>query len=261
MGEHAASRAEKEAIRRQGLLNEDGDLATPFRRLKLVMDYWCALWFWPITDSGDLPSREEWWMEVGAVLEGNVVDITVQPGLDFQTPRSEPAREWAPKPQASFAAFEVQPGVTLIADPPRLHDKLGQLRISRLREHFPRVALVEEIAAAQRFMHWDLFFADILLVRGGFDLLLGNPPWIRVEWNELGVLGERNPVFGIRKISASDLAKLRADAFLQIAGLQDAWTEELQEAEGTQCFLNAAQNFPLLRGVQTNSYKCFKTLC
>jgi hypothetical protein len=36
--EHAASRAEKEAIRRQGLLNEDGDLATPFRRLKLVMD-------------------------------------------------------------------------------------------------------------------------------------------------------------------------------------------------------------------------------
>ena len=27
-------RREKEAIRRQGLFNEDGDLATPFRRLK-----------------------------------------------------------------------------------------------------------------------------------------------------------------------------------------------------------------------------------
>ena len=49
----------------QGLFNEDGDLATPFRRLKLVMDYWCALWFWPITQSADLPSREQWWMEVG----------------------------------------------------------------------------------------------------------------------------------------------------------------------------------------------------
>jgi len=33
------SRASKEAIRRQGLLNEDGDEATPYRRLKLVMDY------------------------------------------------------------------------------------------------------------------------------------------------------------------------------------------------------------------------------
>ena len=119
------------------MLNEDGDLATPFRRLKLVMDYWCALWFWPITDSANLPSREEWWMEVGAILEGNVVDITVQPGLDFQAARPEPAQELAPKAQASFAAFEAQPSLPMAADPPRLHDKLGQLRISRLREHFP----------------------------------------------------------------------------------------------------------------------------
>ena len=67
----------------QDLFNEDGDLATPFRRLKLVMDYWCALWFWPIQKSADLPSREQWWMEIGAVLEGNVVDLTPQPQFDF----------------------------------------------------------------------------------------------------------------------------------------------------------------------------------
>jgi hypothetical protein len=42
---------------------------------------------------------------------------------------------------------------------------------------------------------------------------LGNPPWLKVEWNEAGILGERNPVFAVRKISASDLAKLRAEAF------------------------------------------------
>src|SRR5262249_22168650 len=65
-------RRQKEAIRRQGLFNEDGDLATPCRRLKLAMDYWCALWFWPIQNSADLPTREQWWIEVGAVLEGNV---------------------------------------------------------------------------------------------------------------------------------------------------------------------------------------------
>ena len=45
------SRSEKDATRKRGLLNDDGDLATPYRRLKLVMDYWCALWFWPITGS------------------------------------------------------------------------------------------------------------------------------------------------------------------------------------------------------------------
>jgi hypothetical protein len=62
----------KEAIRKRGLFNDDGDLATPFRRLKLVMDYWCALWFWPIRGSSQLPagavvdeigaiSRAMWW--------------------------------------------------------------------------------------------------------------------------------------------------------------------------------------------------------
>jgi len=109
-------------------------------------------------------------------------------------------------------------------------------------------------------MHWELCFADVLHLRGGFDLILGNPPWLKVMWNESGVLGECNPVFAVRKISASDLAKLRADAFDRFAGLQAEWTDELQDAEGTQNFLNALQNYPLLKGMQNNLYKCFMPL-
>ena len=264
------SRAQKEAIRRQGLLNEDGDLATPFRRLKLVMDYWCALWFWPITAAAQMPSREQWWMEVGAILEGNIVDIGPQPGLDLlPLPQGEGRGEGSdregpqvviPDVQPSLLGMETQLPLAQAADQPNLHDKLGQLRISKLRQHFPRVALVEAVAFERRFMHWELCFADVLIQRGGFDLILGNPPWLKVEWNESGVLGERNPVFAIRKISASDLAKLRAEAFDRFTGLQQAWTDELQEAEGTQNFLNAVQNYPLLKGVQTNLYKCFMPL-
>src|SRR5690606_30332338 len=84
------SRADKEAIRTRGLLNDDGDEATPYRRLKLVMDYWCALWFWPIRQSGTLPSREQWWMEVGAILEGNIVDVTDAPPLPLDA--AEPVK-------------------------------------------------------------------------------------------------------------------------------------------------------------------------
>jgi hypothetical protein len=254
------SRAQKEAIRQQGLLNEDGDLATPYRRLKLVMDYWCALWFWPITRAQQLPSREQWWMEVGAILEGNIVDIGLQPGLDLQPTEREAPQVIFPEVQGSLDGFETQLPLAQAADQPNLHDKLGQLRISKLRQNFPRITLVESVAADRKFMHWELCFADVLLQRGGFDLILGNPPWLKVEWNESGVLGERNPVFAIRKISASDLAKLRAEAFERFTGLQQAWTEELQEAEGTQNFLNAVQNYPLLKGVQTNLYKCFMPL-
>jgi len=281
------SRAQKEAIRQQGLLNEDGDLATPFRRLKLVMDYWCALWFWPITRSADLPSREQWWMEIGAILEGNVIDITPQVNLVFSQPVSQPATggvelvfgdddDSAPvfqKVQPSFDGFDVQPELqaasTTSATAAALHDRLGQLRISKLRQHFARVAMVEGIAEQRCFMHWELCFADVLLgagpsaggrAGGGFDLVLGNPPWLKVEWYEAGILGERNPVFAVRKISASDLAKLRAEAFAQFPGLQSDWLQELEEAEGTQNFLNAVQNYSLLKGVQTNLYKCFMPL-
>lgn len=254
------SRAQKEAIRKQGLLNEDSDLATPFRRLKLVMDYWCALWFWPIEKVRQLPSREEWWMEMGAILEGNVVDIAPQQGLDLQPTEPEEPEVIFPDVQPKLEGFEDQ--LPLSAAPgsynqPNLHDKFGQLRISKLRQHFPRVLQVEALAELRRFMHWELCFADVLLGRGGFDLTLGNPPWLKVEWNESGILGERNPVFAVRKISASDLAKLREQAFEVFTGLQSAWTHELEEAEGTQNFLNAIQNYHLLKGVQTNLYKCF----
>jgi hypothetical protein len=253
------SRAQKEAIRRQNLLNEDGDLATPFRRLKLVMDYWCALWFWPITESSRLPSREEWWMEVGAILEGNVVDIAPQTTLDLM-PALEAPQALVPKAQSSFEGFETQLPLQQATDQPNLHDKFGQLRIKRLREHFPRVPVVEGIAARRRFMHWELCFADVLIQRGGFDLILGNPPWLRVEWNEAGVLGEFNPQFAIRNFSATDLTKEREQAFVHHPGLQTAWTAELEEAEGTQNVLNAPQNYPLLAGMKANLYKCFMPL-
>lgn len=260
------TRAQKEAIRGAGLFNEDGDYATPFRRLKLVMDYWCALWFWPITGSAKLPSREEWWLEVGAILEGNVVDLAPQRGLDFMEP-AEPQQLLPDIQDDLFGA--VQPTLATRPAGANLHDKFGQLRISKLRQHFPRIEQVEAVAATQRFLHWELCFADVLLgarpgagpgQRGGFDLILGNPPWLKVEWNEAGILGEKNPVFAVRKISASDLAKLRAQAFEDFPGLLTAWTGELQEASGAQNFLNAVQNYPLLQGMKANLYKCFMPL-
>src|SRR5262249_15879932 len=158
-----STRAAKEAIRKRGLFNDDGDLATPFRRLKLVMDYWCALWFWPIRGSGQLPSREQWWMEVGAILEGNVVDLTPQPQFDFAvTAESQPELLG----QASTTQLSlIGPGQEMAPasgpNGPNLHDRFGQLRISRLREHFPRVKTVEDLAMTAHFLHWELNFADV----------------------------------------------------------------------------------------------------
>lgn len=248
------SRAQKEAIRTKGLLNRDDDLATPFRRLKLVMDYWCALWFWPITKSNELPSREQWWMEVGAILEGNIVDLALQTQIDFTT--TPESQQLVPEVQDTLFGL-VQPTLSTAVAEPNLHDKFGQLRFSKLRQNFPRVQTIEAIAKKRLFMHWDLTFADVFKKNGGFDLVLGNPPWLKVEWNEAGILGEVNPLVAIRKLNATELAKQRTTAFSEFTNLQNEWIGEMEEAEATQDYLNAYQNFPILKGVQTNLYKCF----
>ena len=248
-GDQTLSRADKEAIRKSGLLNEDDDYATPYRRLKLVMDYWCALWFWPIQASTQLPSREQWWLEVGAILEGNIVE-SVAPQLEMSLAAEAP--RVAPRPQDEPMLFIDAP-----ENRPRLHDRLGQLRISRLRQTFTRIPQVEAIATRRRFLHWELTFADIFARRGGFDLVLGNPPWLKVEWNEAGVLGETNPLVAIRKLSATELTRIRSEAFGQFPKLQAEWTAELEEAEATQSFLNGQQNYPILQGMKANLYKCF----
>ena len=253
------SRASKEATRKAGMLSEDGDIATPYRRLKLVMDYWCALWFWPLDQAQTLPSRTQWITEIGAILDGNLMDIDEQTELDLSPkPAKVEAVFLIPEIQASL--FDDLPGQLSLTAPTEdktLHDRYGELRIKRLREHFPRVAQVEALANRYRFFHWELSFADIFREAGGFDLILGNPPWLKVEWEEKGILGEADPKIAIRKLSASDLAKRRAALFEERPDMRGPWLGEFCEQAGMQAFLNAGQNYPLLKGVQTNLFKCF----
>jgi len=253
------SRASKEATRKAGMLSEEADRATPYRRIKLVMDYWCALWFWPLDQALTLPSRTQWITEIGAILEGNVMEIDEQQEMDLSP---EPARveQQFLVPEVQGALFDDQPGQLALAAPSQektLHDRYGDLRIKRLREHFPRVTQVEALATRFRFFHWELSFTDIFRASGGFDLILGNPPWLKVEWEEKGILGEADPKIAIRKQSASDLAKRRAALFEERPDMQGPWLDELCEQAGMQAFLTATQNYSLLKGVQPNLYKCF----
>ena len=235
----------KDRIRAQGVFGADTRTVGPYRRLKLVMDYWCALWFWPIRAAGRLPDRDEFLNEVTLVLTGSVYQPGVGPG---QT--------------ADLFGAEYAAHADDIAK--RITNEVGMLDLEKLFERFPRLQFVDELAQRHRFHHWELAFADRFYGeradgsgRGGFDLVLGNPPWIKVEWYEAGVLGDRNPAFALRRHSAAELTALRGAAFERYPGLRDDWLAEMEETEATQAFLNARQNYPLLAGQQTNLYKCF----
>ncbi|HCF2496653.1 Eco57I restriction-modification methylase domain-containing protein [Pseudomonas aeruginosa] len=231
------STAQKDAIYQREMLSEAQKNASPYRRLKLVMDAWCALWFWPLDKAGELPSREHWWFVLETVLLGNA-SLT-----------SAPADDLFP---------ETQPQQGLDFTPER--DRYGHVDIAALVEALPQLQVAQQVAGQQRFMHWALEFADVFKARGGFDVILGNPPWIKVEWNEQSLLSDFDPRFAIRKLSAKQTADQREAVFAALPQARTDYLSECVATEGMGEFLNARQNYGLLEGQKANLYKCFLPL-
>jgi|HigsolmetaGSP11D_1036233.scaffolds.fasta_scaffold02914_2 hypothetical protein len=231
---------EKDKIYKTLYKSEEQRNAGPYARLKFAMDYWCALWFWPIDKADLLPNRSEFIADMYLILEGTI-DTFI--GVSQETKMG----------QLSLFPTENE---QLALDIKALFDGMGVVDIPKLCQQQPRLALVKEIADKHKFLHWELEFADLFAERGGFDLIIGNPPWIKVEWNEQGVLSDSNPMFAVKNLTATETASLRIGT-LGFARTKSLYFEEYETMSGTQEFLNAVQNYPDLKGQQTNLYKCF----
>ena len=223
----------KDKIYEQEKLSQGVSNASKYRRLKLVMDYWCALWFWPIERAEELPSREQFLQEVGAILGETEMLVSSSQQLALF-----PETQSAEQGQLALKTY-------------------GFVDLDKLKRFYPRLGIVAEVTERQHFFHWELEFADIFQERGGFDLMVGNPPWLKVEWEEGGILGDYDPLVVLRKLTASELVKQREVVFSKFSRLRSAYLREYEEATGTQNFLNALQNYPLLKGQKANLYKCF----
>ena len=133
---------------------------------------------------------------------------------------------------------------------------IQEVNLDQLCNLFPRLALVREIAKQNHFMHWELEFADLFAERGGFDLVIGNPPWVLLRWDETGVLADSNPMFVVKKSSAIQTAGKRTEA-LKSEQVQMAYYSEYETISGEQNFFNAVSLYPTLIGMKANLYKCF----
>ncbi|PHV63123.1 Eco57I restriction-modification methylase domain-containing protein [Cyanobacterium aponinum] len=223
----------KDKIYQQEKLSEGLGNSSAYRRLKFIMDYWCALWFWKIDRADLLPTRSEFYLEISIILGEleMMFEETNQLPLFPETDTENEMSSWV--------------------------QEYGLVNLDKLIEKYPRLALVQEIAEEKRFFHWELELADIFMEKGGFDLFLGNPPWIKVEWSEGDVLGDAEPLFQLRKFSANKQSKLREEVFVNYPQLKNDYFHVYEGFAGSQNFLNAYQNYPLLKGIQTNLYKCF----
>ena len=240
---------EKDEIYKKLFKSEKAQNAGPYARLKAAMDYWCALWFWPIDKADLLPSRQEFFFDMSLILEGNIRAVNVnssgQMVLNFEADGS--GLKYVTEGDQLALEFKAQ-----------YHD-LGEVCLDDLRERSERLVIVNEIAMEQRFQHWELEFADVFEDKGGFDLVIGNPPWVKVVWNEEAVLADSNPMFIIKKLSATQATYYRNN-LLENKANRDIYFTEYEALSGVQEFLNAEQNYNLLKGQQANLYKCFLPL-
>lgn len=213
--------------------------AGPYARLKFAMDYWCALWFWPIDKADLLPSRSEFLFDMSLILEGTMASVNITDSVKGG--------------QLSLFPTEMEQMAMNIID---TYGTDTIVDIPRLRKENPRLDLAARIAEQNKFMHWELEFADLFAERGGFDLIIGNPPWIKLSWNESAVLGDNKPLFSIRKLNANQTTQHRNDV-LSDGQFKQMYYTEYQTIAGEQTFLNSIQNYASLASVQSNLYKCF----
>lgn len=213
--------------------------AGPYARLKFAMDYWCALWFWPIDKADLLPSRSEFFFDMSLILEGTLASVNVHNEVKGG--------------QLSFLPTEME---QMAMDIIGTYGTDSVVDIPALRASNPRLNLACEIAEQNHFMHWELEFADLFAERGGFDIIIGNPPWIKLTWNENAVLSDRHPMFAVKVLTANQTTQHRAEA-LENVTTRALYFSEYELMSGMQSFLNAMQNYPDLKGQQTNLFKCF----
>ncbi|MCP9491610.1 MAG: hypothetical protein MSC31_17305 [Solirubrobacteraceae bacterium MAG38_C4-C5] len=224
----ATTRAEIEA----SLGGED----TPLARLRLVMDAWCALWFWPLEPSGDVtpPTAADWL----SALEGLL-------GID-----PADSRDTEPAQIDLFADLDA-----LEAREEELAAGLLMPSVEQVREQHPWLDVVREIADREGFFHWELTFTTVFR-RGGFDLQVGNPPWVRPRWLDDVVLAELEPWFGLAGGSDRAFASRRTEV-LDDPEAAGGYLRELSLATGAGALLGATELRPELAGSQLNLYMVF----
>jgi hypothetical protein len=114
---------------------------------------------------------------------------------------------------------------------------------------------VEELAQQYRFFHWHLQYPQVF-AKGGFDVVLGNPPWERVKIQEQEFFAERSPEIA-NAVNASARKKLIAALLTEQPQLWREWCLASRKAEGESHALRQSGRYPLCGKGDVNTYTLF----
>ncbi|WFE92732.1 class I SAM-dependent DNA methyltransferase [Micromonospora sp. WMMD987] len=125
-----------------------------------------------------------------------------------------------------------------------------------LSDRFPWLLAGEQLAEHHGFFHWELRFARAFS-NGGFDLQVGNPPWVRPRWIEDTVLAECDPWFGLVDRPDPPTVIARKAHVLTPHSIARQYSEELSAHSATMSYFSSQSEYPLLVNTQPNLYRAF----
>jgi len=114
---------------------------------------------------------------------------------------------------------------------------------------------IEHLAGQYQFFHWHLTFPEVF-ANGGFDCVLGNPPWERVRLQEKEWFAIRRPVLNDMPNAAERrraIERLREDDPQTYA----EYLSDCRQSEGESHFAHRSGRYPLTGRGDVNTYALF----
>jgi hypothetical protein len=117
--------------------------------------------------------------------------------------------------------------------------------------------VVSELVAKNRFFHWHIEFSEIFK-NGGFDVVLGNPPWEVLQVREVEYFSSRIPSIACLPASERKLAILSLQS--ENPGAWKKFQDFLRSSDAQICCIKSTGRFNLVTSGKLNSYSLFAEL-
>ncbi|WP_432055307.1 class I SAM-dependent DNA methyltransferase [Streptomyces sp. bgisy022] len=138
-----------------------------------------------------------------------------------------------------------------------LPEWMGMERFTSLESRYPWAGVARDMAERQGFFHWELEYAAVFTGRGGFDLQVGNPPWVQPDWNEDAVLAELDPWFKLSEKPSIEEWRVRKAQILGNWARDTFVLTDLASNAALATFLTSQPMYPLLNKTRPDLYRAF----